>query len=160
MPSKEENKNDKLIYEIVVDRYNQEFKRTNDLDSKASNVTGFAGLLATLSAGITEFFPQTNYEWLFLIPLTLFIGSAIIGLWAYWITSFVAINPVALIERYKDSTETKTLRAFTATTSQHTMYNASLNQKKVWRMYGAFILLVLAIGLFFVFSIVNMANVR
>jgi len=152
----EEERRDKLIYEIIVDRNDREWKRTNDLDSKASSVIGFSGLLATLTAGITEFFPQPQYEWLFLIPLTLFIGSAILGLWAYWITRFVAINPEALIEGYKDSTKTKTIRKFIGTTSQHTMYNYSLNQKKVVRIYGASALLVSAIGLVFVFSIVNL----
>jgi hypothetical protein len=80
--SEEESKRDKLIYDVVNDRYDQEWKRTNDLDSKASNVTGFAGLLATLTGGVSEFFPQCTYEWLFLVPLTLFIASAILGLWA------------------------------------------------------------------------------
>jgi hypothetical protein len=156
MSSEEEKKRDNLIYKIIVDRYNLEWKRTNDLDSKASSVMGFAGILATLTAGITEFFPQAHYEWLFLIPLTLFIFSAILGLLAYWITSFEAINPDALIKGYKDKTKTDILIAFTATTSKHTMRNYSLNQRKVWRIYGAFILLVLAIGLFFVFSILNL----
>lgn len=61
MSQEEAHDRDKLIYEIIVDRYDQEWKRTNDLDSKASNVTGFAGLLATLTAGITEFFPQAHF---------------------------------------------------------------------------------------------------
>jgi len=155
MSVEEEQKRDKLIYEIIVDRYDQEWRRTNDLDSKASNVTGFAGLLATLTAGITEFFPQAHYEWLFLIPLTFFIVSAILGIWAYWITDFEAINPNALIQAYANRTKTEVLRAYTGTTSKHTMRNYSLNQRKARRIYGAFILLVLAIGLFFVFSIIN-----
>ena len=156
MSSEEEKKRDELIYKIVVERYDLEWKRTNDLDSKASSVTGFAGLLATLTAGIAEFFPKAHYQWLFLIPLTLFILSAVFGLLAYWITSFEAINPDALIQGYGNRTEIEALRAFTATTSKHTMRNYSLNQRKVWRIYGAFILLVLAIGLFFVFAIINL----
>jgi hypothetical protein len=156
MDSQEESKRDKLIYEVVIDRYNQEWKRTNDLDSKASNVTGFAGLLATLTGGISEFFSPCIYEWLFLVPLTLFIASAMLGLWAYWITSFEAINPEALIDGYSNRTKKELLVAVTATTSKHTMHNYSLNQRKVKRIYGAFILLVLAIVLFFVFALINL----
>jgi len=41
-------------------------------------------------------------------------------------------------------------------TSEITMLNYSFNQRKVRRIYGAFILLVLAIGLFFAISIMNL----
>lgn len=155
MSSEEENKRNKLIYEIIVDRYDLEWKRTNDLDTKASSVTGFAGILATLTAGISEFFPQAHYKVLFLIPLTLLIFSTISGLWAYWITSFDAINPDVLIQEYKDTTETEILVDVSATMSEHTMHNFILNQWKVRRIYGAFIFLASAIGLLFVFVIVN-----
>jgi hypothetical protein len=148
-------KRDKLIYDAVNDRYELEWKRTNDLDSKASNVVGFSGILATLTAGITHFLPNVHYEWLFLIPLALFILSALFGLLALWITSFTAINPDALIEGYKDRTEIEALIAIAATTSIHTIYNFSQNQRKVWRMYASFILLVLAVILFFIVSIIN-----
>ena len=155
MSSKEERSRDKLIYEIIVDRYYLEWKKTTDLDSKASNVTGFAGLLATLTAGIAEFFPHAHYESLFAVPLALFILSALLGLWAYWITDFVALNPDAMIQRYSDRTEREVLRTYTATASQYTIFNNSLNQRKVRRIYGAFTMLVSAIGLFLVFSFVN-----
>ena len=156
MSSEEERRRDRLIYEIIIDRFEQEWKRTNDLDSKANSITGFAGLLATLTAGITELLPQSQYEMLFLIPLTLFIISAFLGLWAYWITDFIAINPDTLIQRYADSSDTQVLRTFVATTSEITMLNYDFNQRKVKRIYGAFSILVMAIGLFFIFSVINM----
>jgi hypothetical protein len=151
------SKRDKLIYETVNKRYELEWKRTNDLDSKASNVTGFAGVLATLTAGITRFLPNAHYEWLFLLPLTLFILSALFGLLASWITSFAAIHPDALIEGYKDRTEIDVLVAVTATTSIHTLYNFELNQRKVWRIYASYVLLVSAVLLFFIVTIINWA---
>ena len=46
MSSEEEEKRDKLICEFIVDRYNLEWKRTNDLDSKASSVTGMHAWLS------------------------------------------------------------------------------------------------------------------
>ena len=148
-------KRDKLIHDAVNGRYELEWKRTNDLDSKASNVTGFAGLLATLTAGITRFLPNAHYDYLFLIPLTLFIFSALFGLLASWVTSFRGINPDALIERYKDKTEIEVLMAISATTSEHTMHNFLLNGKKVRYISTAFALLVLAVVLFFIVTIVN-----
>lgn len=156
MTSEEESKRDKLIYEIIVNRYDQEWKRTNDLDSKANSVIGFAGLLAALTAGITELLPECHYKYLFLIPLTIFVFSAISGLWAYWITDFIAINPDAMIQTYSEKTETEVLRTFVATTSEITMLNYSFNQGKLKRIYAAFLLLVLAIGLFFTISIINL----
>jgi len=156
MSSEDEEKRDKLIYEIIVDRYNLEWKRTNDLDSKASSVTGFAGLLATLTAGIAKLFPESPYSFLLFVPLTVFILSAVSGLWAYWITDFIAINPDTLIQEYAEKTKTEVLRTFVATTSEITMLNYSFNQRKVRRIYGAFILLVVAIGLFFAISIISL----
>jgi hypothetical protein len=160
MSSEEERSRDKLIYEIIVDRFEQEWKRTDDLDSKASNVTGFAGLLATLSggitAGITEILPQMHYKYLFVIPLIVFVLSAVFGLLAYWLTSFSAIDPDALIREYANKTEMQVLRTFVATTSMLTMDNFQRNQRKVRWLYVALLLLVLAIGLFFVITIVNL----
>jgi len=156
MSSDGERNRDKLIYEIIVDRYDQEWKRTNDIDSKASSVTGFAGLLATLTAGISELLPQTHYKLLFLIPLVIFILSAVFGLLAYWVRNFGAIHPDALIHEYANKTETEVLRRYVATTSLLTMNNFECNKGKARWLNVAFSLLVLAIGLFFVIGIVNM----
>ncbi len=156
MSSEEKQKRDELIYKIIVDRYNLEWKRTNDLDSKASNVTGFAGLLATLTAGISELLPESPLKFLLFLPLLSFILSAVFGLLAYWIFDWEAIDPDALIRRYADKTKTETLRKFAATTSEMTMLNYLFNQRKVKWIYRAFFLLILAIGLFFVLSVVIM----
>ncbi|MCJ7632839.1 hypothetical protein MUP77_10675 [Candidatus Bathyarchaeota archaeon] len=159
MSSREERTRDKLIYKVVADRYEQESKRTNDLDSKASNVMGFAGLLATLSggiaAGITKILPQMRYEYLFVFPSIAFILSAVFGLLAYWLTDFNAIDPDALIREYGNRTETEVLRTVVSTISLLTIGNFQRNQRKVKRLYPAFPLMVFAIGLLFVITIVN-----
>lgn len=56
MSDKDNDERDKLIYDIILNRYDLEWKSHNDLDSKASGIVGFAGLLATLSAGITQYY--------------------------------------------------------------------------------------------------------
>ena len=122
---------------------------TSDLDSKASNVTGFAGLLATLTIGITEFLPDSPHKYLLVFPLIVFILSAVLGLVAYWITSWEAINPKALIEGYENRTKTETLQSVIPTIADMTMLNFYGNQSKVKWILGAFIALISAIILFF-----------
>ncbi|MCL5876825.1 MAG: hypothetical protein M1540_03330 [Candidatus Bathyarchaeota archaeon] len=151
---KAENR-DKLIYDAVNDRYALEWKRTDDLDAKANNLTGFAGLLATLTAGITTLIPKANHDYLFLVPLILLIISALFGILASWITSFRGMNPQKIIEGYKDKTELETLIAITATTSEHTLHNFSLNGKKVRYISASFIVLILAVISFLIVSIIN-----
>ena len=139
-----------------MERHSREWDRTNDLDSKANNVIGFAGILTTLSAGILELLPKGRFEYLFSIPLAAFIIVAIFGLLAYWITDFEAINPDAIIKCYSDSSEKEVLRTFVATTSKITMSNSSHNQRKANLIYAALMLLVISISLFFAFSIINL----
>ncbi|MCW3983247.1 MAG: hypothetical protein NWE96_04550 [Candidatus Bathyarchaeota archaeon] len=155
MTQGEAEKRDKLIYEAVNDRYALEWKRTDDLDAKANNLTGFAGLLATLTAGITTLLPKADGEYLFLIPLILFLFSALFGILASWITSFRGLNPKQLIDGYKDRTELETLIALTATTSEHTLHNFSLNGRKVRYISASFIVLILAVVSFFIVCLIN-----
>ncbi len=91
-----------------------------------------------------------------MLPLGLFVLSAALALWAYWITDFVAINPVELIQRYKNKTERELVQRFTATNSEHTMINYEFNQRKVRWIYAAFSSLILAIGLFLLIAFMNL----
>jgi hypothetical protein len=156
MSSVDERNRDKLIYEVIVDRFEREWKRTNEIDTKASSVTGFAGLLATLTAGISGLLPQAHYNLLFLIPLTIFILSAGYGLLSLWLRDFGAIQPDAFIHEYANKTETEVLRRYVGTTSMLTMHNFEYNKDKTKLLNVAFSLLVLGIGLSFVVAILNM----
>lgn len=155
----EEEARDELLYKIIVERFELEWKRTNDLDSKASNVTTFAGLLVTLTggiiAGIGEILPQMHYKYLFIIPLLVFVSSAIFGLLAYWLTDFAGINPETLIQEYGDRSKIGILRTVIPTISILTMTNFERNQEKARWLYIAFLSLVLAVVLFFAITIVN-----
>jgi hypothetical protein len=151
-----EQERDKLIYEIITDRYNQELQITSDLDTKANNVTGFSGLLATLIAAIAGYLPKGHYPLLFAIPIVLLIISAIQGLRAYWVKTYKAIEPKKFIDEYKDKTAIETLREFTATTASNTKENHKVNERRARWIKWASALLVLAIGLFFVIAIINL----
>ncbi|HJW65254.1 MAG TPA: hypothetical protein VJ507_00590 [Candidatus Bathyarchaeia archaeon] len=83
VPSEEDKKRAKIIYEIVMKRYDREWQRTKDLDSKASGVTGFVGILATLIVGISKVIPQLKYDWLLIPAVILLVVSAFLGVCAY-----------------------------------------------------------------------------
>jgi len=151
----EEKQRDKLIYEIIVDRHNQELQRTSDLDSKANNVTGFSGILVTLIVAVAGYLPKDHYPLLIVIPMILLIISAILGVFAYRVKAYWAIEPEKFISEYKDQSETKVLREYSATISQNTMKNHAVHEEKADLIRWAFGLLVLAISLFFVVAIVN-----
>jgi Ca2+/Na+ antiporter len=156
LTSKEQRQRDKLIYDIILNRYDLEWKRNNDLDSKASGVVGFAGLLATLSAGIAQFVSNPNYRPLLYVPSVLFMLSVFFGLLGYGLGKYRTIEPNAFIEKYADKTETELLRTYVATASEMTMNNFRQNENKVKWIRLAFIALVVAIPLSFVIPVVSM----
>jgi hypothetical protein len=146
---------DKLIYEIVSDRYKQELRITIDLDSKANNVIGFSGLLATLIVAITGYLPKGDYQALFVVPVILLIFSAIEGLRAYWIKPYKAIEPENFVKEYKNKSTTEILRDLYATTAYIINKNNEINRRRATWIKYASTLLVLAIGIFFAFGIIN-----
>ena len=151
----EEKERDKLIYEIIVKRHDQELQRTSDLDTKANNTIGFSGILATLIATVVGFLPKGSYTLLFAVPLSLLIASAILGLLAYRVKTYEAIEPSTFIEEYKDKTLQKTLRNYTKTVADSTIKNHLVHEDKAKLIKYASGLLVLAITLFFVIAISN-----
>lgn len=151
----EEKERDKLIYEIIVERHKQELQRTSDLDSKANNTIGFSGLLATLIATVVSYLPKGSYTLLFSAPLSLLIVSAILGLLAYRVKTYEAIEPRKFIEEYKDKTLKNTLREYVGTIADSTLKNHKVHEDKAKLIKYASALLVLAISLFFVIAISN-----
>lgn len=154
--SENERERDKLVYDIILNRYDLEWKRNNDLDSKASGVVGFAGLLAALTAGITQFVSNPNYKPLLFLPSILFMLSASFGLLGYGLGSYEAIEPNAFIDKYANETETVLLRTYVATTSRMIMHNFRQNENKVAWIRLALVFLGTAIVLSFVIPIASM----
>ena len=151
----EEKERNKLIYEIVVNRHKQELQRTSALDSKANNTIGFAGLLTAIIATVVGFLPKGNFTLLFGVPLALLIVSAILGLFAYRVKTYEAIEPQKFIQEYKNEGFTKTLKDYVATIAENTLKNHKVHQSKAKLIEYSSGLLVLAIGLFFVVAIFN-----
>jgi hypothetical protein len=151
----EEKERDKLIYEIILNRHDQELQRTGNLDSKANNTIGFAGIIATLIVTIVSYFPNGTYTLLFPVPLALLVVSAMLGLLAYRVKMYEAIQPREFIEEYKDKTLRKTLREYTGTVADSTLKNHIVHENKAKLIEYASGLLVLAITLFFVIAISN-----
>ena len=58
----ETEKRDRLIYELIKDRFHLEWQRTNILDGKASGSIGFVGIIRTLQAGLGVFFLKTSLK--------------------------------------------------------------------------------------------------
>jgi hypothetical protein len=132
-----------------------EAQRSSDLDSKANNITGIAGVLAALIAAIAGYLPQSRYPLLFIIPLVFLVISAIFGILAYWVKTYWAIKPTAIIDEYKDQPEDKVLREYTATVSKNIMDNHAVNDQKADRIQFGLVFLVVAITLFFIVAIIN-----
>ena len=153
----EEAKRDRLIYEIVVRRYDQEMQRATDLDTKANNVIGIAGLLVTIVGGIISLSSNIGNPTLLLMPEILLVMSAGLGLLAHWIKNYSAIQPIAVIEEYKERSKIQLLREYTYQTAQNTMDNHLVNTEKAWFINVASILLILAISLFIVSTIFGLS---
>jgi hypothetical protein len=154
--SKEEKQRDKLIYDIILDRYNLEWNSHNELDSKASGLVGFAGVLATLTVGVAQFVPNPSYGPLFYLPSLFFIVTVIFGLFGYGLGKYKTIRPNVFIETYKNKTKTEVLREYVATISEMTMHNLHQNQNKVKWIRLALIFLITAIALSFFITIIIM----
>ena len=156
MAETDSRERDKLIYDVVLNRYDLEWKRTNDIDSKASGIVGFAGVLATLSAGISQFVLNHSFRsWLFM-PSLLFILSVLFGLGGYGLGTFRTIEPDAFIRTFGDSDETEVRRTYVATISEMTMFNFQQNNAKVNWVRMSLTTLGIAISLFFIIAIISM----
>lgn len=53
---------DRLIFELIINRNNAEFKRSNNLDTKASNLIGFVGIIIGLIGTTISFIFDKIYN--------------------------------------------------------------------------------------------------
>jgi hypothetical protein len=121
--SKEETeRRDRLIFELITERFRLEWQRISDLDGKAMGIIGFVGIIISLQAGLGGFLlkevSRTSDIYiplciLFLFSIILLLCSILCGLKAYFIQSWdVVPEPNHLIENYgkKDRSRIAILR--------------------------------------------------
>ena len=146
-----EKDRDNLIYAIIVRCYEQEQNIRNSLDSKAYNIIGISGILsAFIIAVTTAFYSQTHYQLIFLLPFIPLLSSAILGLFAYQIKCYNAIDPQRFINEYKDKDYETTLRRYIGTIAKTTNDNGCVHKRKAKLIKYALWSLVIATTLFFV----------
>jgi len=151
----EEKERNHLIHDIVVKRYEQELQRTSHLDGKAYNIIGISGVLSALIVAVVGYLPQWQHTWLFTAPISCLIVSAVLGLIAYQVKIYEAIQPREFIDSYKDKTLKTTLTRYTGTIADSTIKNHTIHEKKAKLITYASILLVISIALFFIITIAN-----
>ncbi len=77
------NEKDKYIYELVFSRFNLEWTRLNDLDSKAGNIIGFASLIIALEINfISENFNKIQADETYIMNFYLIIASVVFLIWS------------------------------------------------------------------------------
>ncbi|MCL2135119.1 MAG: hypothetical protein FWH37_06155 [Candidatus Bathyarchaeota archaeon] len=151
----DEKERDRLIYDIIVKRYEQELQRTSNLDSKAYNIIGISGILSALIVAVLGYLYKSYYVLLFLVPFSLLIISAmLLCLFAYRVKSYEAIDPCEFIKSYSEKQFNTVLRTYTGTVAEITIRNHDRHEKKAKMINYAIFLIVLAIALFFVITVV------
>src|SRR2546428_5516721 len=99
------------LYETTMNRYEQEFSRTQHLDQKASNLIGFTGIIIAIlsfafgSNGIREINASPYFVWL-IIGIGVLLFSIIMGITA--LTRFKKTLPVFIPEKFYDKYKDKT----------------------------------------------------
>ena len=150
-----EPERDRLIYDIVVKRYDQELQITRYLDTKAYNIIGISGIISTLMVTVFSYLFQEHYSLFFVLPVCLLIFSVMFSFKAYRVKNYAMIDPCVFIDLYHEKTLKITLSRYTRTIAEDTIRNHSVNEKKANSIMYASLLLVLAITLFFVIALFN-----
>jgi hypothetical protein len=96
----------KLIYDIIYERYQSEWQRTNQIESKATNIVGFVGIIFGLlsSTGIYLLEKRAINGVLYLDSLWFYLFSLIF----FIITIFLSISALYL-KKWARTPETKYL---------------------------------------------------
>ena len=161
LTNEEKKEKNKLIFESVVRRYEQELERTDDLDSKASNIIGFIGVLAGIVSGFGAFtlkFPTNTAEIivlsLFIASLVFLFSSFIIGLKAYFPKRFTVIpDPYFLIGKYENTKQEQIIRNLSDNYAVAVEDNMMANDGKCTNIKHSVWFLFISIVLFALFAL-------
>ena len=167
-PTTEER--DKLVYDMVYNRYEYEDQRTRDLDGKSSGIIGIAGIIISLQAGIAIFVAKEIPNILHNFPFIIVFLSGIFTLMFSILSALKAYNlqkwnvvpdPKHLIEEYakKNRNKIDILRIITWEICCAVYENKIENNNKVYFIKCSFLFLVFGIGFIVFESIIILSTV-
>lgn len=159
-------KRDQLIYDIITERFRLEWQRIINLDSKATGIIGFVGIILSLQAGLGGFLltkvPRDSNFYsplclLFLSGIILLMCSILCGLTAYSVKAWKIVpDPKRLIEEYakKNRSRINILRMESQDLSEAATHNSDINDTKakcikigLWFLIGGIVFVILFVGL-------------
>lgn len=158
---------DKLVLDLVSERFKVEWNLASELDGKASSLTGFVGIIISLQVGfgtvLIDKIPKTNqyhvYLYLFyFLGIIFLICSILFAFKAYYLKDYSLVpDPEELIHMAEDDeTQQDIVRKIAVDMKIATLENKELNDSKANNIIRGFIFLVLGITtmLIFAFSII------
>lgn len=158
---------DKLVLDLVSERFKVEWNLGSELDGKSSSLAGFVGIIISLQVGfgtiLIDKIPETNqyhvYLYLFyFLGIIFLICSILFAFKAYYLKDYSVVpNPEELIHMAEDGeTQQEIVRKIAVDMKIATLENKELNDSKANNIIYGFIFLVLGIStmLIFAFSII------
>lgn len=110
---KEKIQRDRLIFNLIEKRVESEQERSNILDSKASNIIGYVGLIIGLLVTVISFIfgdlsqneeiikYYSSYRIILLFGILFLLGSIVVSIHAYFVREYQIVpSTKALIENY------------------------------------------------------------
>lgn len=161
---------DKLVHDMIYNRYEYENQRTRDLDGKSSGIIGIAGIIVSLQAGIAIFAVKeipnilNNFPFfiVFLSGIFILMYSILCALKAYNLQKWKVVpEPKHLIEAYakKNRTKIDILRMVTEEICIAIYENKIQNNNKVDFIKYSFLFLVFGIGFIVLESIIILSTI-
>jgi hypothetical protein len=141
---------DKLVFDIIFNRYEIENQRTKGLDGKSISIIGIIGILISLQAGITFFSlkEMPNIFTVFLSTIFILFYSILFAIKAYYSQKWKFVpEPKYFIEEYakKNRNKIDILRLITTELCYAIRNNTEQNNLKVNDIIYSFLFLVSAI---------------
>lgn len=161
---------DDFIFGEVKVRYEFEHDRSSQLDSKASALVGWIGLIITVILAVgnvlfssPDLLRQINLSTygIVLLGASVFslIAALMVGLVAFRLIDYKVVpEPLHLIQRYGGQDRTKTLRIYTQMMAKVTVYNIEQNEKKVNYITATWALFIAGMLLSSVFILIQLVQ--
>ncbi|MGV8087662.1 MAG: hypothetical protein ACP5NU_01210 [Methanomicrobiales archaeon] len=159
---------DRFIFDLIEKRAESEKERSNILDSKASNIIGYVGLIIGLLVTVISFIfgdlakneviikYYSSYRILLLFGIIFLLGSIIASIHAYFVREYQIVpSTKTLIENYakEDRDITTTLRRVSQEMSDVLYDNKQIIDEKAKSIKISLTLFAIGIGLIVLFVI-------